>query len=313
MPKTPRPKQYGPGPAKRYCFTLNNPTPAEAEHITATLTEEVCEYVIIGRETGEKGTPHFQGFVHLKDKKRFSQVKAMISDRAHVEQARGSNEHNRLYCSKDGDIYLERGIVGAGQGSRSDIASAVEVLRSSGSLTEVAEKCPTAFIRYHRGFSALRDQLRLVKPRFTKTKVTVLVGPPGCGKSKWAAEESNLYSDAVNVFYKARGDWWDGYFQQEVVVIDDFYGWIKYDDMLRLCDRYPLKVQIKGGFQEFNSSHIIITSNKHLHEWYTFNGFDPDALLRRVTSYLDWNSETKTFREIMDCDWETSTARAMYR
>lgn len=31
------------------------------------------------------------------------------------------------------------------------------------------------------------------------------------------------------------------------MVIDDFYGWIPYDEMLRVMDRYPHKVPIKGA------------------------------------------------------------------
>ena len=34
---------------------------------------------------------------------------------------------------------------------------------------------------------------------------------------------------------------------------DDFYGWIKFDEMLRLLDRYPLLVETKGGTTHFTS------------------------------------------------------------
>ena len=62
------------------------------------------------------------------------------------------------------------------------------------------------------------------------------------------------------IYYKPRGDWWDGYKQHECVIIDDFYGWIKYDDLLKICDRYPYQVPVKGSFEQFTSKYIWITS-----------------------------------------------------
>lgn len=298
-------------PAKRWCFTLNNYTQQELEHLSTELTDVRCEYAIAGLEKGENGTPHVQGFVHFKEKKRFTQVKKIVGDRCHLQIARGSNADNKRYCSKDGDVYLERGIVGSGQGTRNDLSHAVEVLRSSGSMSVLADQCPTAFIRYHRGFNALSSQLGLVKPRYTKTAFTVLVGPPGCGKSRWASDLANRYSDPPSVYYKNRGEWWDGYVQQALVIIDDYYGWLKYDEMLRLTDRYPMQVPIKGGYQQFTSKHVIVTSNVDMDKWYKFDGYICNALMRRCHNYLQWNGFE--FIDLMDSPaWDQSTAYMMY-
>ena len=64
------------------------------------------------------------------------------------------------------------------------------------------------------------------------------------------------------------------------MVLDDFYGWIKFDEMLRLLDRYPLLVETKGGTTHFTSRFIHITSNKHPSSWYK-RGHYYDALFRR--------------------------------
>jgi len=149
------------------------------------------------------------------------------------------------------------------------------------------------------------------KPRSTKTTVYVLVGPPGTGKSRWASDFATRYNkvpsttndspdssspanpageedDHEQPYYKSRGDWWDGYTNNKVVIIDDFYGWLKYDELLRITDRYPHKCPVKGAFVEFVAEVIIFTSNVHVDKWYKFEGFNPEALCRRINTYLEF-------------------------
>ncbi|AHY24220.2 replication protein [bream circovirus 1] len=278
-----RPSTKRDNPVKRWCFTLNNYVEADLERLKTNLTEAVCEFAVIGKEKGESGTPHLQGFVNLKTKARLSSMKEVISPRAHFEPAKGTDLQNDEYCTKDNDIYLRIGEPSK-QGKRSDLLKAVELLHStSGNITEVARACPATFIRYGRG---LRDYWLTVgaTPRNFKTEVFILIGPPGCGKSRYAFDAT---CDKP-VFYKQRGDWWDGYMAQEAIIIDDFYGWMKYDEMLRICDRYPHKVPVKGSFVEFSAKKIYITSNEHVINWYKFDGYDAKALMRRVTSYKMW-------------------------
>lgn len=121
--------------------------------------------------------------------------------------------------------------------------------------------------------------------------VTVLFGAAGTGKSYRAANESR----SEPTYYKPRGKWWDGYEQHPHVVIDDFYGWIPFDDLLRVLDQYPCRVEYKGGFKEFNSRRIWITSNQAPEDWYKGEWFGDTqrlALRRRLTrviEYIDYN------------------------
>ena len=52
------------------------------------------------------------------------------------------------------------------------------------------------------------------------------------------------------------------------MVIDEFYGWLPWDYLLRLTDRYPFMVESKGGHIQFTSEIIIFTSNKIHDHWY---------------------------------------------
>ena len=72
------------------------------------------------------------------------------------------------------------------------------------------------------------------------------------------------------------------------MVIDEFYGWFKYDYFLRLLDRYPFITEYKGGSKDFNSKLIIITSNKNPNEWY--KKFDTSPMFRRFDHVWEFHT-----------------------
>lgn len=131
--------------------------------------------------------------------------------------------------------------------------------------------------RYGKGIMRYRLLLRRDK-RNKKTKVLVIHGAGGLGKS--ALIEYLVGTEEV--FWKSQGDeWWDGYQNEPVVVLDDLDGtFFKFRYLLRLLDRYPFKVQTKGGMLEFNSKLIIITSNVSPEEWYP--NCDTKLVTRRI-------------------------------
>jgi len=79
--------------AKRWCFTINNPT------VDDVLDPDSVDYCIVGDETGEEGTRHYQGYAIFKDYQRMSSLKEILP-RAHWTKADGTPEQNRRYCSK---------------------------------------------------------------------------------------------------------------------------------------------------------------------------------------------------------------------
>ncbi len=66
---------------------------------------EALEYVylVYGREVGDEGTPHLQGYVQFLRKLRLSGVRRLHA-KAHWEVAKGSAKQNLEYCSKQGDV-----------------------------------------------------------------------------------------------------------------------------------------------------------------------------------------------------------------
>lgn len=96
------------GQYRAWCFTLNNYTSDEEEHIKNMTT---YEYMIFGHEIAPKtGTPHLQGYVYFKNARSMESLKKRMNPRCHYEPARGSPSQNDVYCSKEATDIFERGI-----------------------------------------------------------------------------------------------------------------------------------------------------------------------------------------------------------
>lgn len=89
-------------PSKRWCMTLNNYSETEFNDLI-TMAKMATSIYIIGKEVGENGTPHLQGFFQFKKITRPLELKN-ISKRIHWEKTKGSIEDNIKYCSKEGNF-----------------------------------------------------------------------------------------------------------------------------------------------------------------------------------------------------------------
>lgn len=222
------------------------------------------EYMVVQRERcPTSGRLHWQGYCVCKHPVSLGGMQRLLPG-AHLEVRRGSHADARAYCTKDdtrvaGPFEFGREPV---QGERTDLGDLCDLVRQGRSDRELAEAHPVSFLRYGAHINRLR--MALLPPRSTKTRVVVLRGPTGCGKSRWAFGQ---FGDECYV--KDGSQWWDGYCGQRVVVLDEFYGQLAHSFMLTLMDRYPLNVQVKGGYATFNSPLIIITSNTDPREWYS--------------------------------------------
>lgn len=85
-----------------FCLTFNNYSMTDYENIV-NWSNGHCEKWIIGREVGENGTPHLQIWFKTKKRMRFSELKNLpFFYKCHIEKAKGSEEDNIEYCSKEG-------------------------------------------------------------------------------------------------------------------------------------------------------------------------------------------------------------------
>lgn len=107
--------------ARFWSWTLNNHGETELQALRTKLSQkEEVRYSIFGKEVGESGTPHLQGFMVFIGQKSLTGVKKVVGDRAHVEASKGNEQQNYDCCIKDGD-YEEFGSRDRKRGKRSDI------------------------------------------------------------------------------------------------------------------------------------------------------------------------------------------------
>lgn len=93
-------------PAKRWLFVLNNYTNDEISSIVPII-KEYCKVGIIGKEVGEKGTPHLQGYFEFKKKAR--PIGLFNNKRIHFKPCKGNRKSNIVYCSKENNVILWHG------------------------------------------------------------------------------------------------------------------------------------------------------------------------------------------------------------
>ena len=94
-------------PSKRWVFTLNNYTEEDLETISA-IVPHICDKYIIGKEVGAEGTPHLQGYLSFTNRER--PLSKIPIKQIHWEKARGNEKDNLNYCSKDGEIFMNKGM-----------------------------------------------------------------------------------------------------------------------------------------------------------------------------------------------------------
>lgn len=238
--------------------------------------EEECSYAVWGYEVcPDTKRPHLQGYVHWDNPRSLGAFSKMFGN-CHVEAPIRTPRHNREYCLKirvqdktPNTKYEEYGVLPV-QGHRTDWDKALQDLKTK-DVIDVLEEQPHLV--------AVQRALREVKSMFLKpihraVNVIAYYGDAGSGKTRYA------YDTYTDVYKKSVGDWWDGYSGQKVILLDDFYGWIKYHELLHVLDRYPYHAPVKGGFVWAQWDTVIITSNKPPSEWYS-TGLTP-ALRRRL-------------------------------
>lgn len=276
--------------SRGWCFTLNNYT--DEDFAGARALCKAADYGIIGLEVGVEGTPHLQGYIYKSERYSFSTIKELIP-RAHIECAKGSPQQNIKYCSKDSN-FTEWGTRPC-QGRRTDFAEFRDAIWSDMSEEDLLIEWPEMMAKYDRFYQRCRNILLKKKAQKIEAPiVTVITGEPGIGKTRYVYDNH----DVNEVFKLECGDgssnslFWNGYNGESVILIDDFHNNFKLDYMLRLLDRYPMQLSIKGGHTYRCASHIYITSNLTIDQWYpNCRDIHRKALFRRIKKQMVLHSD----------------------
>lgn len=306
---------------KAWCFTINNVDECvpESSISGAWFSENLeaylqfperrstfrycCFQLEVGQETARR---HCQGYIYLQSARRLTYVKQLIGQfglhtrygaelRPHIERSRGSPQQNRDYCSKPDtavpDTFREIGQLPR-QGQRSDLNELAEAIAQGEDISDIAAQFPTEYIKYSRGIQALKTALSS-RPRSATVAPTVYwwFGPTGTGKSRLAFE---TYPDAY--IKMPTNKWWDGYEAQTVVILDDYRpSMCPFHELLRLLDRYPMKVEYKGGSTELQATTFVITTCERPELlWQGKTDEMIDQLIRRISEITQFHPDGTT-------------------
>lgn len=263
--------------ARGYCFTTNNPT-EEDEHVIFDLAN-VATYVVVGRETAPStGTPHLQGFVYFGNKRTFQGVLDLLPYGSHLEVKSIGSTFRQCseYCKKDGD-YFESGECPMDPERKGDAGKLSAQQRWDlairGDFTELAPEHYTRYRAIHAEFRNVADREELNN--------FWICGHSGCGKSKYVR-------DTYPVFYsKGMNKWWDGYVDEDVVLLDDFDP--KHAEFLSYylkiwSDHYVFNAEVKGGMLKIRPKTIIVTSQYSIEMCFAAQDVETvEAIKRRFT------------------------------
>lgn len=272
------------------CWTLfeDDPRPeavlaalfaADSRHVYTVFQLEKCPTV---------NRHHWQGYSEFNCQLSTADFKRIVRELSiHVEPKKGSREQARDYCMKEESRAAGHSPHEVGewrnvaQGKRTDL-DAVKAFIDANPLCSDFDLYDNFFslcakhMEFFRKYRAMRQPKRTEMP-----EVHIFYGAAGTGKSKLASEM------APEAYRKPAGKWWDGYNGEKDVIMDDFDpSTMPYLEWLKICDRYSLTVEVKGGHCRVDQvKRYFFTSNKNPADWYSAcTEYDSAAFSRRIFS-----------------------------
>lgn len=265
--------------SRGWVFVINNYTEDDIAMVKALVLPST--YVIAGFEVGtEKGTPHIQGYVYFSNARSQPSMKKALP-RAKLIVAKGTSAHNKTYCSKDGNLLVEEGIMPV-QGKRVDLDSVYASLREGTTMRSILDlDVNLQCIQVAQKYLSYRESERDWQP-----EVRWFHGPPGAGKTRAALE---WLGDDTYTCNRTTSKFWDGYDGHQGVLIDDFRTeWCKFVELLGITDRYAYRVEVKGGARQLLARKIAITSPYSPEEAFTASPENLDQILRRISEIYEF-------------------------
>lgn len=265
--------------SRGWVFTWNNYPQDYKEILKGIFRDSEMRYMAFAPEIGERGTPHLQGFMGWRNARSFTRAKHVMPNQVHLERMLGTIQENKDYCSKEGDLTVygtlpadpkaqgargrelwDKALEAAKKGDFEAIDPRIYITQY-GNLKRIATE--------HQEFGSPADG-SLVHQWWW--------GEAGTGKSHKA------WSDHPDLYPKPLNKWWDGYQDQEYILLDDVspdhMKFLK-DYMKRWADRYPMLGEVKGGTIKLPTNRkLIVTSNYSL-DMLDLNEQDLAALKRR--------------------------------
>lgn len=238
------------------------------------------EYAVVCIESHQDGGVHFHAAVKLERRQRLALTNLIFHGQIpNVQYAPKNMDWLRIkeYVKKDGE-FIEVG----------DDKSEVKL-----KYKEKLERIKTvSFSNYIENYATSLSDIRLykethsalVKPWSGIRRLYWFYGETGTGKTRRAweimkqeVEHSGFQHTSIGFSGK---QFINNYHGEEVVLIDDLRKTdIELNILLKMLDRYPYVVNVKGGFVNWNAQIIIITSHFNPKDCYSYEKDSGDVVL----------------------------------
>jgi len=268
-------------PAKHWCFT--HFYQGEVPNL-ALLWQKNCgalDYLVAGKEVcPTTGRNHLQGFLSFRQKKRRSGVWALFP-KCHCQNKSGRSTVQQAidYCKKD-DTFWEFGVPPKENTENAGVARTAKydgalTLARLGRLSEIDSGMQ---IRHYANLRSIARDAMPDPGSLPGVCGVWIWGASGCGKTqlvvnRWPSRFPHLMNK-----------WWDGYQNQDVVVLEDMD--ISHEHMgyhLKLwADSTSFLGEIKGSAVRIRPKLLVVTSQHEMSEIWV----EPkllEALSRRFT------------------------------
>nr|ATP66707.1 Rep [Rodent circovirus] len=293
----------------RWCFTINNPSDDDLQSIKNLGDGPMCKYIIAEHEhINGDGTPHVQGYLRLTSRQYRATVETWLGGRAHVEIAKGSEEANIKYCTKENNVFINQGTPVKGAAILLDKdEEARQLIADMRYLTE--EEFEAKRPNYYKNHT---DQVRKFRHEYLITMQQVfdgvlkgknywIWGPAGTGKSKVSRTGIEIY----HIFSKPWNKWWNGY-NPDIhtrIIIEDWPSAPQGDALCQhlkiWADRYPFTAETKGGHIAVSPTYqLFVTSNYKIDQCFS-NDEDREAIRRRFTE-IYWSGDKESLEIYME-------------
>lgn len=299
-----------------WMFTINN-----WKDDQKCISEDMCQYLVLGKEVGAKGTPHIQGFCVLKEKLSHKAMRLMIPG-ADIRPTLKSASSNAAYCKKgeqSHDEWDKLKTEGPNYGKNADFFEAGSLPdykknsklggeatkkkwdqvwdQAKSNQVESIEK--KILIPHYRTVKQIAKDYQIAPPDLAKPCGVWFYGEPDTGKSHAARQQfPNCYDKPCN-------KWWDGYQNEEFVLIDDFdlNHKVLGHHLKRWTDRYSFPAESKGSTFQIRPKKVIVTSNYSISAIFGDDEVLTQALLKRfeVTHFHErkwWKKKKSNGKEI---------------
>lgn len=213
------------------------------------------------------GRLHIQGYAEFNAQLRLGAIQRLFGDqKMHVEPRRGTAQQARDYCLKEesrvspGGEHGRISTPGTSSAGR-DLAQAIR--NRPEEFQQLALAHPWEYVRNCNGLEKLATMATKPTNR-GPIEIHLLIGKTGIGKTAYAF---NHWPELWSYDYEAKR-FWNGYQGQETVLFDEFDGQLPITSILKWCDRYPLRINTKGGSQPLRAKRFIFASNIDMGIWW---------------------------------------------